>query len=166
MQNCKMANTAEIVIGLLCITTGLVNHVQSRKYLDSIKLNLLKTCFKMFKSFDFSLTFAHITAEAEEEVSSIVICQFMTGSVTHSKFYIKCLSKFLGLEPTVSSFHTLLLHIVWLHRLESLYEVFPSSSFHEYDLLWLWALSPPYAEEVYSLNLYYSTIYFKWVDSI
>ena len=29
-------------------------------------------------------------------VSSIVICQFMTGSVTHSKFYIKCISKFLS----------------------------------------------------------------------
>ena len=81
---------------------------------------------------------------------SIVICQFMTGSVTQSQFSIKCLSKFLGLEPSVSAFHTLLLHILWLNHLESLsYEVsprvFPSSSFHEYDLLWLWTSSSHHA---------------------
>eukprot|EP00057_Strongylocentrotus_purpuratus_P007951 XP_011662425.1 PREDICTED: neurotrypsin-like [Strongylocentrotus purpuratus] len=34
MQNCKMTSTAEIVIGLLFITTGLVNHVQSQSIYD------------------------------------------------------------------------------------------------------------------------------------
>ena len=53
----------------------------------------------------------------------------MTGSVTQTEFYIKCLSKYLGLEPCVSAFHILLLHIPQLNYLESLYEVFPSSSF-------------------------------------
>ena len=57
----------------------------------------------------------------------------MTGSVTQTEFYIQCLSKYLGLEPCVSALRTLLIHILQLNHLASLYEVFPSSSFHVDD---------------------------------